>query len=286
MSGRKYTDEEKDLILKLYEEGKGSTTIARIVGNRTEGAIACFLSKHIKLRSSSEAARKYKVNQDYFEIIDTPEKAYWLGFIYADGYVSIGKYRNLTGIALAKKDKEHLEAFQKAISSNIPIHEYKTSSTNYGTSNYCRIQICSKKFTSDLIRHGVVEHKTDILKPPEIDERLKPHFIRGYFDGDGCLTYRIRDTRKEYVVKILSTPEFLDMIKNFIEDNNIATVRKYYQRKEGQTVRSLELGGNYQVRKFLDLIYKDSTIHLERKHERYIDLCNMLDSRAARKPAA
>lgn len=284
-------ENDKQLILKLYQEGYGAPYIANKLGIATH-KISYFVKKSGISRTPSEAARKYSFDENFFKEIDTEEKAYWLGFMYADGYASSRKYGKCVGLTLSSKDKKHLMKFVECLHSNIPIHDY-ISSTTYGNAKYSKVVLCSDTMYRNAVKQGIVEHKTNILTPPIISKKFIPHFIRGYFDGDGCLTSFMKKHHPnrpgkhcEYAVKILGTKPLLDFIKDFIEDNKIAKINQYYRRKEEQIVLSLELSGNNQVKNFLDLIYEKATVYLDRKYERYQNLCNLINSRVTPKGVA
>lgn len=279
MQRHKYTEEEKETIKKLYEEGHGSPYIAKQLNMKTSN-IAGYISRHIGLRSCSEAARKYQCDEHFFDNINTEEKAYWLGFMYADGYVTSIKYSKCVGLSISEKDRSHLEKFRNALKSTHPIHEYATGSSSYkpGT-KYVRLLIAGNNLYEGAVSQGIVEHKTNIITPPDIPASLHRHFIRGYFDGDGCLAETNTASRHEFAVKILGTELLLDYIKDFILTNGIAYKKRYYKRRADQTVSCLELSGHQKVKKFLDLLYNDAHVFLERKHERYLKLCNLINSR-------
>ena len=145
-------------------------------------------------RSLSSARRNflgYTLNEDIFETIDAPEKAYWLGVIYSDGYISkINKYTNYLGISVAERDLEWIKKFKNFLNYNGEIKHYTTSKNAYTLgSKYVRLLIGNNKLVSDLERLGVVEQKTKKIKAiPDIP--YKDDFIRGYIDGDGALTKR------------------------------------------------------------------------------------------------
>ena len=295
MNQRGIKQEDKKIVEKLYAEGHGAPYIAKKLGYKT-GKISYYINRYVGARSNREAALKYHCNEKYFSKIDTEEKAYWLGFIYADGYVQHNQYSKYFGIALGIQDIGHLEKLKKCIDADHPIKVYQPSesSTNYSTNQYCRLHITSNLLYDDLVAYGVVEHKTNIVKAPVISTKMIPHFIRGYLDGDGCITTYTKKNHKtttsgihrEYAVKILGTKELLDFIKSYIEQNNFAKIGRYYAKRKGETVKSLELSGNSQVHAFLKSIYENSTIYLDRKYQRYRDLCNLLHSRALRKRKA
>lgn len=293
--GRKsnLTEEQIKNICNLYIQGKSSIEIAKIY-NKTPSSIGGLLRRrNIPIRSNKQNSRKYFHNENYFETIDSEDKAYWLGFIYADGFITSkiqGEAQKL-GITLAAQDKHHLEKFKECIQATNPIKTYKASISSCYNPNtiYSRILLSSQKLVDDIKDKGVTENKTNIIKFPtekQVPKQLINHFIRGYLDGDGCISISHRTTRNikiEFSIKILGTNDFLDGIKIFIENNTSIKINKYYLRKEYQTVKCLEFFGNKQVKNFLDLIYKNSTIYLDRKYERYIQLCNYYNSRAYQK---
>ena len=145
----------------------------------------------------------------------------------------------------------------------------------------------------DLVRQRVIEHKTDKLKwPNNLPINLENHFIRGYFDGDGYLTHVNRKRKKskilfhDYAIKILSTEDFLTELYKRIKQTGITTPLKFYKRKTFQTVSSLEISGNCNVEKVLTYMYKDATVYLDRKYEKYKEFMNYLHSRATSKEIA
>lgn len=145
-------------------------------------------------RTLSEARRNYlnyTINENIFENIDTPDKAYWLGVMYSDGFISKTKYTNKFGLSVAEKDKEWLEKFKEFLGYNGEINTYFTGKTAFKPNlPYVRLLIGNNKIVSDLEKNGVVEQKTKkINKIPNID--FIDDFIRGYIDGDGSLAQRL-----------------------------------------------------------------------------------------------
>lgn len=281
---KKIEYDKHPIIIERYINGETLKSIAETYKVHLS-AIDYILRKHnVPKRSNKINSRKYFYNENYFETIDTKEKAYWLGFIYADGYIRSNKdgTNKMFGIALSIDDKEHLEKLKKSLNATYLIKDYTPNSNSYSNKKYSRLQIFGDKIYNDLKSHGVFPNKTLILKSPKIETKLYSHFIRGYIDGDGCITShrksKKKSSKKDFAVKIVGTKELLDFIKNFIESNNIATIRKYYKRRNNSKVFSLELTGNLQVKAFLNLIYKDAQIYLNRKYERYIELSNMYNS--------
>ena len=195
-----------------------------------------------------------------FEIIDTEEKAYGLGFLYA--YGSVGSTDNRIELGLAEKDLTHIEKFKEFIGVPNKI-SYRSQTKSY------RYMFKSIPCKEDLIKQGCVPKKSLILKFPteqQVPNYLIKHFIRGYFDGDGWFT----NTEKCFQVGIIGTENFingfLEKVKGLINtDNTIFEVH----RKDGA---KRYVFGNYKdVLNFLNWIYKDSNIFLDRKYNQYLD---------------
>lgn len=258
--------------ITLYKSG-----IPLMKASSLAGIGSVTLQKYLKklnlTRSNKINSRKYHLNHNFFEKIESELQAYWLGFIYADGYVSKKKYDKCLGIAIHEKDESHLKKFKTAINSTYPIKHY--TSFGYGIIvNYVRLFMTSDKIFDDLKNLGVFEKKSLILKFPTEQMVPKPfvhHFIRGYFDGDGSFA-RAAKHNKQYTFKLCGTKELLKQVEIEMGFENTRKLSKRYKDKKNNYC--LEIGGRLQVIKIGDYMYKDATIYLERKYERYIGLKN------------
>lgn len=218
--------------------------------------------------SFSETHRRGKnnksVNIDYFKEIDSHEKAYWLGFLYADGSV-IYKGSKPVKIVLGLKERDPIEAFKRAIKSNNKVCEYdifdKRTLKSY--KRYC-INICSMDFASHVINLGL-KGKSKCADFPKIDERFFFDFLRGLFDGDGS----VMDSR----ISFLGTNKIIEYIKNkLISDYSISETKTIvrYQFDDGQLCQ-FNIYKNKEKEKIYKLLYKDSTAEtrLKRKYEKF-----------------
>ena len=205
-----------------------------------------------------------KCNEDYFEIIDTEDKAYWLGFLYADGCVS--KDGKQTVLGLANEDVDHIKLFNKCIKSTYEI-------THPDNNRYSRLTITKKKFTENLINKGCVPAKSLILKFPteeQVPKKLLKHFIRGYFDGDGCLSTILRTIKgkpnpiMDCEVNFLGT---LDMLTGITENIPIKNIRIF---KFGK-IYKFRIRNKKDIITLLDYLYEDSHFYLKRKYNKYLD---------------
>lgn len=227
---------------------------------------------------------KYTYNKNFFEIIDNEIKAYWLGFLYADGCIErIYKNERLKGMTLElnlqSDDKGHLFRFLKDIESNVPIVD-KTNNIKGKEYTSCKLRINNTNICRDLIKLGCIPQKSLILKFPtleQVPDKFILHFIRGYFDGDGCVSYNEnpyidKRNNKEYINKnfILSfvgTYDFLIKLSSKLENYNI----KCGQIKNGNCGKAFELRiyRNGNILNFFNLIYKDANVYLKRKYNKF-----------------
>ncbi|MCF0125345.1 MAG: hypothetical protein HUJ68_06250 [Clostridia bacterium] len=199
-------------------------------------------------------------NKDIFEVIDTEEKAYWLGFLYADGSVGSTDYRVELGLSL--EDIKHVEKFKAFIGldNKISIRE-KTKS--------CRYAFKNKDFKQHLINKGCVPNKSLVLKFPtkeQVPKHLIRHFMRGYMDGDGWLSY----TDKFNQIGFIGT---LDFVEKAIEEFEIGGNKIQNVHREDGAKRYM-IADKKRVVKFLNTLYQDATIYLDRKYENYLKIIN------------
>ena len=208
-----------------------------------------------------------KFDNTVFDSIDTEEKAYWLGFIFADGYIS--STNNTFEISLKGSDKEHLEKFHKFMKHK-DINHVKLSKITCGETKCerCRWFVTDKHLWETLNSYGCTPQKSTTLLFPNLfifkQGDLIKHFIRGYFDGDGCITRYLYKTKVSPNIQLLGTPEFLNKIEEY---SNIFGTRGKDKRWKNNTEYinfKLEDGVN-----FINYIYKDSTIYLDRKYKLY-----------------
>lgn len=202
----------------------------------------------------------FKFNEDYFENIDTEDKAYFLGFIVADGCIS----DKTNSIIITQKETDVLYEFRKYVESEANVF---TSNTR----NISSFTISSSKTKKDLEKLGIHSNKTMVVKYPDIPEKLQNHFMRGVFDGDGCISLRTdkRDNSQRGQVNICSGS--YDFIKEYYD-----RLVKYCELSGKNKIRCLkdsyyvvDWGGLSDVEKIYEFLYKGSTVFLSRKKETF-----------------
>lgn len=191
--------------------------------------------------------------EDIFETINTNDKAYWLGFIYADGCV----YKNRLTIGLNKKDINHLYKFCDFI-------QYDRDKVKIIKSGLSIVYIISKKLISDLYKYGIVPRKSYInLQPPNIDKRFECSFWRGVLDGDGWLTKNemgICGSEKTCV-------GFMNYVKNLIDTKETVRING-----KNSTNKKFKIGGSKNIKLIANSLYGDALIYLDRKYNTYLSL--------------
>jgi hypothetical protein len=203
------------------------------------------------------------VNLDFFEKIDTEEKAYWLGFIYADG--NINKETNSLCIVLSIKDYNHLEKLAKIFNKKLYTREFKDERKQCKKETYSSVilKISSKQIKEDLISKSVVPGKTYIDSDEifnHIPDNLLNHFIRGYFDGDGCVYATVKKINN--YISFVGQRKFLNKTQSIIVNYTGASASK---NQIGNGCETLKWGGVEQIKSILEWLYKDATVFLERK---------------------
>ena len=234
----------------------------------------------------------YKANFNYFDVIDTPNKAYWLGFLFADGYIAkrirktnAGSERIEYNLKFSVKDSddEILIKLAKDLESNYPIHYYDVKSS-LGDLREARLFITNKYMVEKLYNeYGIVPNRTSIQKIVEhLPENLYRYFILGLFDGDGSFSfYLIHETRRKMSLQFGGSEEVLRFIESIlIKEQLVAPMQRQIARrhKDGDgTWRCLTFTGINNCTKILNWLYQDSPIYLERKYQKYLNILKELN---------
>lgn len=206
-------------------------------------------------------------DEDFFAEIDSEEKAYWLGFICADGYLN--SRHNTVGICLDIKDIEHLNKFKKVLSLNKELKVRKSRySHNHKETTKVTIEVYSTKMDSDLRKLGLTETKSNTLGLVQVPDYLMNHFIRGYFDGDGCVfsSFSKKGTKKYFTVgfTFVGTETFL----NFVNSVLPFKVKSLQKDKRANGSYTLYICSRTRFLIMYEYLYKNATIYLDRKFEK------------------
>ncbi|WP_425203616.1 LAGLIDADG family homing endonuclease [Priestia megaterium] len=274
-----FTPEEDKIISEIYPKN-GYEKVLEKLPHRTKSSIYN--------RAHYLGIKYLSYNKNYFEIIDTPDKAYWLGFMYTDGYVTSN---NRWGIQLSSIDREHLEKFLKCFDCNVKIKTRKTpepfgynNGKMYESSGFL---INNSKMYNDLLDKGVVRNKTSLLKFPSeeiIPDELMKDFIRGLFDGDGSYVFkhyeRKREDRRNRVqTATMKEINFVCKSSDFINDlcsylNNKLRVDLKVYKNSGNDLNVIRMINKENIRIFIEYVYSNPNMYLERKFKKAHELLN------------
>ena len=267
-----FTDEQIQDILEKYKNNWTQTNIGKEYGVSKTVIKRVLEEQQAKFRQTTS---KYKANYDIFENIDTPEKAYWLGFIAADG-CNYRRERNASIIInIHQKDMEQLEKFKEFCETDAIIYKYSTSEGYSRKSEMCKITLNSKKMSNDLIDKGIIPNKSLILKPPKIDEKYYLPFILGYFDGDGSIGKTSQYSN--YSFSLQGTKEMLQWINKILQID-LPLEKRTNTEKNSYYIRC---GGTNKPYQILKQLYQSCNVHLKRKYNIYKTLETVVLSRNA-----
>ena len=211
-------------------------------------------------------------NPSYFDQIDTPDKAYWLGFITTDGMVTgfkahaarAGSLRLV--IKLARKDRAHLEILHRTLRAKRPIRDTEEWSKPPGSEERKKrpasiLDVCSPQIVNALVSHGVTQRKTDTVQPWDGPADLMPHYWRGVIDGDGTIGTYDGEAKLGLCGSQPLVEAFLEWAKPIC-----GTTASPRQGKQGnRRYWLLALGGNKRLPPLLSALYDDAPVALARK---------------------
>ena len=288
------------------EKRKGKSTLLTINGitktvsewSRDTGISNTIINQRIRkgwsendLFQNVVPMARYSFNEHYFDSIDNEHKAYWIGFIWSDGYLGYRIRENNREeynlkLTLMKDDYQHLEKFNNDLNGNYKVHYY-----NYGQSAFkptfpqeARLFITNKYFGEILRnRYGIVPCREDCDKLVQnIPEHLISHFIRGIVDADGSFChYTVQEGKNihdKYSIKICGTEPVLRYIEQYlikiglIDSIERKLLKRHKEDDKDARCRTLSFSGRNNVINILNFLYKDADIYLDRKYKKYTEV--------------
>lgn len=253
------TEDEQMKIVELYKNGQSLREIA----NKYDCSVQAVLNTLKRHNINRRTNRKYNLDENFFDEIDTPSKAYILGLFYADGY---NNNKELC-LKLIEQDAELLKNIQCEFKSDRPLR--LIASKNLKHNNCIILELSSVKLCKQASKVGIEKNKTFKVKFPDfLTDCLIPHFIRGYFDGDGCIYYNKRTNNIKFT--LLGTVDLCKNIHNYFKDTLGIHSSIVTNKRISENIKILSVGGNAQVKKVMELLYNnDKAIRMERKFTKY-----------------
>jgi LAGLIDADG DNA endonuclease family protein len=186
---KRLTPEIEQVIIARYQSGLTARAVLKQVPFKTTKTVYDVLAKHSIAKRSPHGRADYKsYNEAVFANVDTPEKAYWLGILITDGYISDTRKGCEPQIGLQMVDRELLNKFKRFLRSSNPVQCLEKRSDRHQT--MYRVTVSSRRMANDLSKYGVVPRKTFLTFLPILSHNLMPHLLRGILDGDGTVSHR------------------------------------------------------------------------------------------------
>lgn len=280
MKNKRESDKLKNIIINEYlntpEKQRSLTQLQRKYGVRRQ-TIAEWLKDRGYVVVNQQ--NRLRVDEHVFDVIDTEEKAYWLGFMYADGNVSSEGHRLEMNLSI--NDISHMEKFRKFLKLE---NEIKVDSQADTGRFKCRLSVRNKNLWQQLNNKGCVPAKSLILTFPKeeffTNKNLIYDFIRGYCDGDGSLgLYTTRDGKTKTEISFVGTPEFLNGLQNFLE------ISGYIRNKSSNNWKNKAYDLKYsgaKARQVARLLYENSNVYMDRKYKIYENFCRFEEESSSR----
>ena len=248
-----------------------------------------YTERQIRGWVNNHCARKNRTfDEAYFDTIDTSAKAYYLGYIYADGWVSVGRrsansladaslrLKYEFGMQLQRRDRYILETLNRELGGKHIIKDIQScclipgnKAPSYTESSVLRVY--SKRFVQALRALNIDSNKTYSSRHPVVTKELFSHFLRGYFDGDGCVYANHRGMAQVHFTAY--GPSFLRYLQLRLRDLYGIQSSLY---EENESKFRLIVFRYEDVRKLFDILYSDHCEYmLHRKYDKYITLLGL-----------
>lgn len=254
-------------ILELYRSGASIRSIVKTTNVSRQIVRKILIENNIAIRK-----RTHTFDENFFSVIDSNLKAYFLGFIFADGYVAQASAKKgaIITIEISYKDIDVLIAFAQSVkySGDIKVTYKKRGEEIY---KYALINLCSKKMSEDLLALGLLNNKTKNISFPSVSKKFIPSFMLGFSDGDGSVFYN-QATRGNSQWRLVCHENLVEPIKKIIYEvtKTQPCVQSHWRTSY---IKVISLGGRSALN-WLEWMYKDAPFTLSRKKEKYEKIQN------------
>lgn len=250
------------LVISDYTTGSSMRQIADVRRLCVSTVDSILRKAKVVKRSSRSDYQQFKYDESMFDIIDTAEKAYWLGLLYADGCVS---NENRIVISLQERDGYLVSELSKALSRGQDLTRPFSVKRFRGIG----LSVTSKRLASSLRRHGCIPAKSMTIRLPKLNKEMMRHFFRGYFDGDGCFSHSVpkRGNSTRGIFKIVSNTRFCQDWQKYL-DKILGVYMGVYHPSPNPEVGSLQCGNDKTLRILHRFMYDGATIFLKRKRQK------------------
>lgn len=257
-----FSNEQINEIIDLYQNQNKSQNFIAEKYNISRSVIKRILNENLNKEEIRERTSQYQANYNSFENIDTPQKAYWLGFLAADGCVYVREHNASIILNIHERDVQHLEKFKGFLQSNVKINHHIQTEGYSNNTPMVKLVLNSKKMAQDLIDKGVTPRKSLTLNIPNIDKEYYLPYILGYFDGDGSISEL---KSGEFSISFVGTKEILEWI------NSVLNISNHLEKRQQNDSNNyyIRCGGFNKPYEILKQLYNSVNVHLDRKYEKF-----------------
>lgn len=260
LGGSNNTQDKITQMCEMYKSGKLLEEIADEL-QTTRATVSRLIKK-----SGVEIDRfTYHFNEHYFDNIDSQDKAYILGLLWADGHNRSDKGSVI--LELQAEDKQLLESINEITGNERPLRRVALSEKNPNWKDQYNLLWQSKHLSSVLSGYGMCQRKSLVLEFPKwMNQELYPHFIRGYLDGDGCVCYMPKSNKLQ--VSMIGTRMFLEVVHEICKTIGVKTYITH-DKRANEVICQLSIPSNIGSVSFLNWVYKDANLKMNRKYNKY-----------------
>lgn len=215
---------------------------------------------------STTMKRIFNVKDDYFDVIDCEQKAYWLGFLCADGWINQRPGQDRLVLDISYEDRDHLYNYVQDLNFEGTVQDYTIKSGSFTGYKHSLVSITSQQLVNSLSKYGCIPNKSLVLTFPKLPKKWRNHFIRGYFDGDGSVFisnekhWRSGKVSPVIHYRFIGTKEFLTQVDRHLKLNG------HLVQPKGNTYE-LSYKRDKKVIAFYTYLYKNATVFLKRKQQ-------------------
>lgn len=252
--------EIRSAIVARYLSGFSLEASAKPFGFGIKAAQTALRKAGVPVRSHEESQPQIAVDHTFFTSIDSDKKAYWIGFLSADGCV----YRDQVVTTLAGCDQSHLEKFARDIRYAGRVRRFvRHYSDGSPDREYCTLQFTSRQIVADLIRVGVTPRKSLTLQPWNGPAELMPAYFRGLMDGDGHYGINQRGSRTEPQIRLVGSKGVVSAFADFARHHcgNRPAVSPH------RNIWQVGIGKARTIQFLCRLMYNGAEVWLDRKRK-------------------
>ncbi len=257
--------DHRDALLRGYAAGRSQQSLALEFGV-TQTVVGDWLRRWGAVTRRTGPPRKHTLNEAAFALPWTQEKAYWFGFLLADGNIADpGGTPRVLQLALANRDRGHIARFVEFL-------DYTGPTSSRAATGATGLGVSSAVLCRQLGILGMHPRKSGTHGTPDMPADMKSHMYRGYFDGDGAL-YQWKRQPTLWKFEVVSSLPFIQDFQKWLFEVAAVPHTKLFRRGPVWSVRS---SGNQITARICQQLYRDAAIYLPRKYEKWLELSKQL----------